>query len=159
MFKCFPRQQQQVSRVEKCSGGCFLQQLFQRRSRNCQSPICQTNIRQLQTKEDSSQDISLRCSVIQWISHQVIFHYFNEYWIKFLWCSKHLLREVVKKQPFYSQADHRGWPLPPLRSGCCDFFRISQTYFDLFFWLSLLIINYWLCNLWKITIKIPKKYQ
>ena len=60
MFKCFPLQQQQVSRVEKCSGGCFLQQLFPRRSRNCQSPICQTNIRQLQTKEDSSQDISLR---------------------------------------------------------------------------------------------------
>ena len=40
-----------------------------------------------------------------------------------------------KKRPFYGHADRKGLPpRPPLRSGCCDFFKISchiLTYFTI----------------------------
>ena len=48
------------------------------------------------------------------------------------------LREAVKKKLRKGgQADRLGWPPPPKRSGCCDFFKISWhilTYFTILYW-------------------------
>ena len=46
----------------------------------------------------------------------------------------YFIRGIVKKRSFYGQADRKGLTPPPLRSGCCDFFKISchiLTYFTI----------------------------